>query len=169
MMDPPPCSSMYLPAMVSGQEYGIDVDIHILEPLRIGHFVCRRIDADARVGMAEIQPAQLFNDLIHHALNILFLGYIAFDSDYFAAGRFGDFLCRFNRRFIIQVNDGYIRARLCKARCGAFADAPRAAGDKAFFAVQPHSFNDTHYRTSFYIRITICIIRHTNRFAQFIL
>ena len=131
-----------------GEEHGIDVHIHVLQPLLVGHLVRRGVDADARIGVAEVQSAQLLDDLVHHALHVRLVGHVALDGDDLASGGLGDFRSRLDRRFIVEIHDGNVRAGLRKARRGAPADAPGAASDKALLAVQSHALNDSHTNAS---------------------
>ena len=98
--------------------------------------------------MAEVQAAQLLDNLVYHPLHVRLVGHVALDGDDLAASGFGNFRSRLDRRFVIEIHDGDVRASLRKARCGALADASGAAGDEALLAVQSHALNDSHTNAS---------------------
>ena len=132
-----------------GEEHGVDVHVHVLQPLLVGHLVGGGVDADAGVGMAEVQAAQLLDHVVDHLLDVVLVGHVALQGDHLAAGGLGDLLGGGDGGLIVQINDGDIRAGLREGGGGALADAAGAAGDEALLAVQSHLLNDTHGLPSF--------------------
>ena len=127
-----------------GQEHAVQVHVDDLAPLGVGHLVRGGVDADAGVGVAEVQAAQLGDDLVHHLLDVFFTGDVALQGDDLAAGGLGDLLRGRHGGLVVQVHDGDIRACLSEGGGGALADAAGGAGDEALLAVQTHAFNDSH-------------------------
>ena len=126
------------------EENAVQVNVDHLQPLLIGHLLCRSVDADACVGVAEIKAAQLTDYLIHHGVDFFLIGAVALNGNHFSSGSFrqlgSGFLCFLE----IQVYDRHVCACLRETGCRALADSSCSSGDETFFPVQSHLFNNTH-------------------------
>ena len=137
------------------QEYTVQIYVYHLIPLLKCHLLCRSVDADPCVCVAEVQSSELLNHLVHHRLNIALYGAVALDRDNLASGRLCDLLRSLLGFLDIEIYYRHIGSRLGKAGCGTLSDASRTAGHETFPAVQPHALNNPHIHISFHFSLFI--------------
>ena len=87
------------------EEDSVQVDVNHLAPLLVGHFFRRGIDADTRIIMAEIQPAQLAYHLFHHFIHLLFIGAVGLNGNDFPACLIRQFFRCLFRFFKINIHN----------------------------------------------------------------
>ena len=131
------------------QEDTVEIDVDDLQPLFIRHLLCRCIDANACVVVAEVQAAEFRDDFLDHCINLLLAGAVRLDGDDLAARLLCQLRSRLLRRLDVEINDSHICACLSKRRSRAFADAARSARNETLLARQCHFLKDTHDTTSF--------------------
>ena len=131
------------------QEDTVEIDVDDLQPLFIRHLLCRCIDANACVVVAEVQAAEFRDDFLDHCINLLLAGAVRLDGDDLAARLLCQLRSRLLRRLDVEINDSHICACLSKRRSRAFADAARSARNETLLARQCHFLKDTHDTTPF--------------------
>ena len=132
-----------------GQEDSVQIDVDHLAPLRISHLLCRCVDADARIVVAEIQPAKVLHDLCHHGVHLLRICAVRPDRDDLPACLFRQ-LCSSLFCFLnIQIYDRHICAGFRKCCRRALSDSSCRSCYKSFFPVQSHFFNNSHDASPF--------------------
>ena len=132
-----------------GQEDSVQVDVDHLAPLRIGHFLRRRVDTDARIVVAEIQSSQFLRNLLYHGVHLLRIRAVRADRDDLTARLFRQLCCGLFCLRNIQIHDRHVCACFCKCRCRALSNPSCRSCYKSFFPVQFHFFNNSHDSSPF--------------------
>ena len=126
------------------KENPIQIDINYLIPLLICHFLCRSVDADSCVIMAEIKSSQLLYDMLHHCFYLFFICTVSSNGDDFPSCLFRQFPSGLPGLVNIQIHDSYISASLCERSRRTLSDSSRCSCYKPFLSIQSHFFNNSH-------------------------